>query len=1351
MLEDSPLPVQLIKCDDDDDNDTTTAAAASTSFCKDLSANAETTTAAATTMTSATTENESTCSVTVPTILPRRRLDFGAIAEDSDVRRSELGLLLNYAIVPDDNDYSSDDTTSSSSPPGTVMDRNNHNINNNNHHNIHNASSTVSGSGGGGLMTMTRMMNNNSTNHLEDDDVHYNDASSTVDHSNGCYTYSTSNRRKKQTSIPNNNNTKPLSIITTIPTIHKHSRPAVWIEAEAGVGKSCLLQQFRTEVQSLHPHRVVLMQGKFEPRAAASEPFAALREAVKDFVQSFLLLSSSSSSSLPQHETFRQEWATGLKEKMDSYGAFHLLLGILPELRPCFDTEQDPNQKSMTKEAEEAEKDREDDTNDKDDSNPFGNFNSREYRFERFRVAFRNMIRFTCNKLWCSDRKRALVLILDDFHWVDPDSMQIVKTLMEDPKKPHNFRIIAATRPLDDYPNVLNLYTILTVPTEAVSDSHSTLKYMAASRRNLATNESFAGKVSFNTKIRYSKAEKSRHNEESSISEPSEATMYRRIPNLEMMELSKLSTKQIADLLYSLLVMKQQADEEDDTEEEYLQGLLDLARIVKDKTKGNTFVAIQFLRLVERQELFEFDEMHHRWNFNVNLISKLDYQSENVSEVVTKTLESGSKRRNSALMIAASFGVSQFDVTTIVHASAVLQEEDDINDSMDNEDCNDPMVVKMRINHMKVQLAEALEDGLVDKTPSGNFRFAHDRIRESAYSLLPEGLSRKEVHLKVGRQLRAWMDTQEELGLFQSGFSKESLLLHATKQLNAAADLIVDDWERIDLADLNYQAAELAARKTSFVSAVEYLQNGLQHLGGDAGWSEQYDRTLKFHVALARMQYSCGLLEDCWTTSDAVVRNGRNFKDTELIHRTRVLCLLQNDMLDNALDLVLDVLEMMGEAAPRKFVMIHGIRGVIRARAFLNVTSDEKLLGLPIIRDDHLETQLDFLQYLIEIAFLLGRSDYLFYCAMRLITLISEEGNYRTSFLATQFWACYFKTHMGDFSEAMRYGVLSNKLAERQKLEYPGFVARSDEMYYGHVYHWVHPYRESLQANIDAFQRLWDSGFVDTALVDAATLLHHLFVAGEPLQKIANVCSDYSEAFVDYQQLTHWYTNAPQHQAVLNLLGRSPTPAVLSGEVLDSQARHKISQKTLTPTAHYYFQIWSLVVAFHFRDLQKAKQHVKAMQGDPMADIPNLISPLRPFYSGLTYFQLFRLSGQYKHCRRALVALKTLHSWVKRGAVNCVYMCRLLEAEHQASMQNISAAMKTFDEAIASATELQLVHHIALSYELAGLCLVHHGQGNKAKGYLDQSLSHYEKWGARAIVDDLKLRFEGMLISSTGV
>lgn len=637
---------------------------------------------------------------------PCRRLDFGAISDNSDIRRSELGLLLNYAIVPEDENSEGFDNERSSDND--------------------NSSSTID------HKNVSRAVNRRHDAH-------------SINRRNSYPNHDRRRRRNDATSVSSH---RPLSIINTIPAFNKNSRPAVWIEAEAGVGKSTLLQQFRSEVQADFPHRAILMQGKFEPRAAASEPFAALREAVKDFVHSFFL-------TLPEQDSFRKEWAEGLRGEMDTYGAFDLLLGILPELRPCFEKEASVG-------VARRKEDESDDAYD-EDQNPFGNFNSREYRFERFRVAFRNLIRFTCRQLWRTDQKRGLVLILDDFHWVDPDSMQIVKTLMEDPRKPHNFRLIAATRPLDDYPNVLNLYTVLTVPTEAVPDSHSTLRSMAASRRNLASNGSTetARKVSFSKTASRTGAERWRTDEGLSISEKSETTMYRRIPNLEMMDLARLSTKQIADLLHSLLVSKLP---EDDTDDDYLLGLLELARIIKEKTEGNTFVVIQFLRLLERENLFVYQELQHRWEFNVNCIAAIDYHSENVSKVVTDTIESGSTRRKWALMVAASFGVSQFDVSTIVHASKVVQAEGDDSESS-HYDHDDPVVVKRRVVDMKEQLAEALKDGFVEMTPSGTFRFAHDRIRESAYSLLPEGSSRKDVHLKVGRQLRAWMDTQEECKL----------------------------------------------------------------------------------------------------------------------------------------------------------------------------------------------------------------------------------------------------------------------------------------------------------------------------------------------------------------------------------------------------------------------------------------------------------------------------------------------------------------------------------------------------------------------------------------------------------
>jgi histidine kinase len=118
---------------------------------------------------------------------------------------------------------------------------------------------------------------------------------------------------------------------------------------------------------------------------------------------------------------------------------------------------------------------------------------------------------------------------------------------------------------------------------------------------------------------------------------------------------------------------------------------------------------------------------------------------------------------------------------------------------------------------MNSLLREAASNGLVVEVAPGRFKFAHDRIREAAYTLLPgeNSHARRMLHLKIGRQLISWTDQSCELGI-SSAYTEESLLFHATKQLNLESSLIKDSWEKLDLAEQNFACAKLAARKTSF-------------------------------------------------------------------------------------------------------------------------------------------------------------------------------------------------------------------------------------------------------------------------------------------------------------------------------------------------------------------------------------------------------------------------------------------------------------------------------------------------------------------------------------------------------
>lgn len=1062
--------------------------------------------------------------------------------------------------------------------------------------------------------------------------------------------------------------------------VQRPERPAsIWIEAEAGVGKSSLLQQFR---ESINESMCICIQGKFEERAAASEPFAALSEAMGELVD---ILRDSPSWSLSILQALDTEWP--------------VLKGILPVLKPL--VEEDRPQTA----GDSPEDDLENATKDRyHEQDAFGDFSAKEWRFKRFRLAFRALIRHVCQRLETSGQQ--LILILDDLHWICPDSLQVFKTLLRDTRMPANFLLVAGARPLG------------------------------------VASEQYEQLFKFRESLLQSRTGK---------------------PLLKVISVTNLSVPEIKDRLLELL-HKEKEQPSDST----LQELTELARIVRSKTNGNYFVVLQFLRLLERKgHLFFRDD---RWQFDIPAIATIDPISDNVSQVVAHNLvESAQGCRRSALVVAASFGVSQFDVSTIVHAVSVLEEHNDPSPDENDYNCeeeDDPMVVSKRMNDMTLELSRAANEGIVEETSPGKYRFCHNSIRESAYSLLPPGDSRSEIHLKVGRQLRQWMDTSSELGLFQ-GFSKESLLLHAAKQSNLGANLIQDEWELLELAELNFQAAELAARKAAFFSSMEYLQVGLSYLGSTA-WERHYDLTLKFTIALTRMQYSCGLLQECWATSEAVIQHGKTFADKDRMYHTRLLCLTQQERHDEALELALQVFEMLDKPWPRQHVVFHAWREHRKARRFLNETTDEELLNMPIQTDDHLDIYVDFVQKVAEIASSGGKLGYSLLSTCKAIGLIAEGQHYRRSFNSIVGWAST-QTSFGDFEAGCQYGQLAKALAEKQRQSHPELIAIIDVSRCCFINPWQPEWssRTDLASVEEAFRQLWVDGLVEVALVNASALLQHLFISGEALERVAFECDKYSEAFVDYQQMMHWHINAPIYQAVLCLVGsnhgNNNNPAVLRGEhILESEASFlDTCQKTGNMAATYQYQFWSMYLAYHFGDYSRAKSYLKSMRSALFEDGPGVLVTNRLFYTGLVYYALFKETGRGRYRRRALQAQRSLERWWNKGVGCCDYMCLLLQAEKLSCSRytHMDRVVNAYDRAIQVVARSGLCHHHALAQELAGAFLFQKLQKLQlancnskqtpslvpaTKQYLSFAVQLYGERGAVAKVYDLHKRFSGL-------
>src|SRR5262249_56596156 len=147
---------------------------------------------------------------------------------------------------------------------------------------------------------------------------------------------------------------------------------------------------------------------------------------------------------------------------------------------------------------------------------------------------------------------------------------------------------------------------------------------------------------------------------------------------------------------------------------------------------------------------------------------------------------------------------------------------------------------------------EAAEAGLVAGGEDG-YAFCHDRIREAAYALVPEG-DRAAVHLRIGRLLLEKLPASD---------SSEQVF-EVINQLNRGVALVDAPEERLRIAELNLTAGRRARATTAYQSALVYLAAG-ESLLSEEDWERHY--ALRFSLALHRAE--CEFLTGDLAAADA--------------------------------------------------------------------------------------------------------------------------------------------------------------------------------------------------------------------------------------------------------------------------------------------------------------------------------------------------------------------------------------------------------------------------------------------------------------------------------------------------
>jgi predicted ATPase len=240
-----------------------------------------------------------------------------------------------------------------------------------------------------------------------------------------------------------------------------------------------------------------------------------------------------------------------------------------------------------------------------------------------------------------------------------------------------------------------------------------------------------------------------------------------------------------------------------------------LAQLVREKTAGNPFFAIQFISALAEEGLLTFDHSAMRWSWDLDRIHAKGY-TDNVVDLIVGKLNRLPARTQKALQLFACIGNS---AEYVLLETAYEGLGEDLHDD----------------------LWEAVRIGLVLRS-EGAYRFLHDRVQEAAYSLIPE-VARGPAHLRIGRLLASRTEPAEI----------EGRVFEIVNQLNRGSHLITSADERTEIAGLNLIAGRRAKVSTAYASAIEYLTAG-RALLTEEDWKHNYELVFGIEIQLAESE-----------------------------------------------------------------------------------------------------------------------------------------------------------------------------------------------------------------------------------------------------------------------------------------------------------------------------------------------------------------------------------------------------------------------------------------------------------------------------------------------------------------
>jgi predicted ATPase/class 3 adenylate cyclase len=745
-----------------------------------------------------------------------------------------------------------------------------------------------------------------------------------------------------------------------------------------------------------------------------------------------------------------------------------------------------------------------------------------------------------------------------------------------------------------------------------------------------------------------------------------------------------------------------------------------LAELIITKTNGNPFFMSEFLKSLYAEGLIAFEHQHGRWQWDLARIRARE-MTDNVVTLMSDKVRSLNERTQHLLRLAACIG-NRFDLQTlsIVYDESPRQTAIDLHEAL-----AEAMVVPLGDSYKVMEL------DIVDLADSvaAEYRFAHDRIQQAAYSLIPDE-SRQTVHLQVGRLLKNSISAERQ----------EQEIFDIVNHLNLGRELIERAEERYELAEWNLKAGRRAKTAAAYHPAYDYLHTGLELLEKNC-WEHHYDLTLALSMEAAEAAYLDGEFARMEDLIGTVLERAKSLLDKVQVYEIQLLAYHNQHRHAPAIDVGLKILELLEITLPAHPEQQEIFAAFGEVAAVLEGRQVEDLLDLPEMTDPHIQAAVRILARLYSPAYV-GNPNLYPIIVCKIVALSVSHGSTLFSPRAYAAYAMILCGVTGDIDTGYRFGTLALDLAERFKVR--GAQAEALFLVNAFVRSWKDHIGDTLKPLLDAYQISLENGNLEFAALAAFDYGFQAYWSGVDLRRLEVEMVKFSDGINQIKQGHAFHLNELYRQAVLNLTGKCEDPCRLVGESYNEEEMLPplLEARDINALCQVYLN--KSLLCYLFGDFRQAAEHAATAEEYVAGVMATTAVPACCFYDALA-----RLAGYPdapEEARGAILekvdaAIDKMKHWADHAPMNYRHKWHLMQAERAAAVGDHTAARDHYDRAIDLAREHGYTNEEALASELAFRFLLSCGQQRIARYYLRDAHYAYRQWGATGKVKDLEERY----------